>query len=168
MRKKRILPIAVLCAVMIAAAVIVSGVWNPNVYLRITNQTDGDLYEYWMYYSYQGKTGSEAEMAQGLSKPTGNPGDNSRLPFAVGESVKVQMRPNKVQNVPVGDKLTIDLYVHDKPILTAEDQAFEKGVNAGTITIPAKAGKCSDLVIKGSREDGFKLEFAGFSNWLIH
>ena len=168
MKKKLIVLIAVLCVIIIVSAIIVSGVLNPNVYLRITNRTDGEVYNYWMYYSYQGKTGTDAEMAQGLSKPTGAPGDNSRLPFVVGESVKVQMRPNKAQNVPVGEKLTIDLYVHDEPILTAEDQAFEKGVHAGAITIPAKKGKCSDLVITGNREDGFKMEFAGFSNWLIH
>ena len=153
MKKKLIVLIAVLCVIIIVSAIIVSGVLNPNVYLRITNRTGGEVYNYWMYYSYQGETGTDAEMAQGLSKPTGAPGDNSRLPFVVGESVKVQMRPNKAQNMPVGEKLTIDLYVHDEPILTAEDQAFEK---------------CSDLVITGNREDGFKLEFAGFSNWLIH
>ena len=77
------------------------------------------------------------------------------------------MPPNKAQNVPVGDKLTVDLYVYDKPVLTAGDQAFENAVSAGAITIPAKKGKCSDLVITGNRETGFKLEFAGFSNWLI-
>ena len=168
MKKKLMVLTAVLCVIIIAAAIIVSGALNPNVYLRITNQTDGELYNYWMYYSYQGKTGRDAEMAQGLSKPTGNPGDNSCLPFAVGESVKAKMPPNKAQNVPVSDKLTIDLYVHDKPILTAEDQAFENSVNAGAITIPAKKGKCSDLVVTGNRENGFKLEFTGFSNWLIH
>ena len=121
-----------------------------------------------MYYSYQGKTGREAEMGKGLSKPTGNPGDNSLLPFAVGESVTTKMPPNRIQDVPVGDKLTVELHVHDLPVLTAEDQAFENGVSAGAITIPTKAGKCSDLVISGNREDGFKLEFTGFSNWLIH
>ena len=168
MKKKTIVPLAVLCVLVIAAAVIVSGILNPNVYLRITNQSDGDLYNYWMYYSYQGKTGREAEMGKGLSKPTGNPGDNSRLPFAVGEGVTTKMPPNKIQNVPAGDKLTVELHVHDLPILTAEDQDFEKGVNAGAITIPVKAGKCSELVITGNREDGFRLEFTGFSNWLIH
>ena len=112
MKKKLIVLIAVLCVIIIVSAIIVSGVLNPNVYLRITNRTDGEVYNYWMYYSYQGKTGTDAEMAQGLSKPTGAPGDNSRLPFVVGESVKVQMRPNKAHNVPVGEKLTIDLYMH--------------------------------------------------------
>ena len=168
MKKKTIVLLAVLGVVVIAAAVIVSGALNPNVYLRITNLSDGNLYNYWMYYSYQGKAGREAEMGKGLSKPTGNPGDNSLLPFAVGESVTTKMPPNKIQNVPAGDKLTVELHVHDRPILTAEDQAFEKGVSAGAITIPAKAGKCSELVITGNREDGFRLEFTGFSNWLIH
>jgi hypothetical protein len=168
MKKKTIVLLAVLGVVVIAAAVIVSGVLNPNVYLRITNQSDGELYNYWMYYSYQGKIGREAEMAKGLSKPSSAPGDNSRKPFVVGESVKTKMPPNEIQDVPVSDKLTIELHVHDRPILTAEDQAFEKGVSAGAITIPAKAGKCSELVITGNREDGFNLEFTGFSNWLIH
>ena len=167
MKKKTVVLIAVLAVIVIAAAVFVSGVLDPNVYLRITNQTDGELYNYWMYYSYQGKTGREAEMAKGLSKPSSTPGDNSRKPFVIGESVTTKMSPNKIQNVPVSDELTVELHVHDLPILTAEDQQFEKGVKAGVITVPVKAGKCSDVVITGNRESGFRLEFTGFSNRLF-
>ena len=46
MKKKTIILLAVLGVVVIATAVIVSGALNPNVYLRITNQSDGDLYNY--------------------------------------------------------------------------------------------------------------------------
>lgn len=168
MKKKLIIWIAVACVILIAASLFASGVLNPKVYLRITNQSDGDLYSFWMYYSFQGKTFPDTELAKGLSKPTGNVGDNSCLPFVIGESVKTVMETNPNYSVTKPEKLTIELYVHDRPILTAEDQSFENGVKVGeALTIPIKLGKCSNIVITGNRENGFKMEFTGFSNWLI-
>ena len=85
MKKKLIVLIAVLCVIIIVSAIIVSGVLNPNVYLRITNRTGGEVYNYWMYYSYQGETGTDAEWRRASQSP---PERRGTIPVCPSLSVK--------------------------------------------------------------------------------
>ena len=167
-KKNKIILIAVVCVIIIAAALFVSGIFNKNVYLRITNQSDGDLYKYWIYYSYQGKVFPDIDGAIGTEKHSGV-GDNTRQPFVVGESAKLNMKPNPNYTTGKPENLTIELYVFDKPIKTGEDGKIENGVKVGeAFTFPVEIGKCAELVITGNREAGFKMEVTGYSNWLFH
>ena len=162
-RRRKIVLIAAVCMVIIAALLLVSCSSNKNVYLRITNQSDGEIYKYWVNYSYLGNVGRSAESSIGISNPI--PGSNTRKGIGIGESVKLEMEPNPNYVTQTPENLTIELYVFDKPIKSQEDQELENSVKVGeALTFPVEVGKCAELVVTGNREEGFKMEVTGWSD----
>ena len=168
--KTKVILIGAFCVAVVVACVILivsafSGKDDRRVCLRITNQSDGGIYEYWISYSYQGKVHPRAEYAIGINK---NYGYDSE-PIEVGERVKLELEPVPESVAETAKELTMEIYVFDKPIHTPEGQELENSVKIGDVhTIPLKPGKYMDIVITGSRENGYELEFTGFSGRLFN
>ena len=160
--KTKVILIGAFCVAVVVACVILivsafSGKDDRRVCLRITNQSDGGIYRYWMSYSYQGKVHPRAEYGVGIN--------HVHEPMQVGEIVTLDLEPVPESITEEPKELTMEIYVFDKPINTPESQELENSVKIGDVhTIPLKPGKYMDIVITGSREDGYELEFTGYSD----
>ncbi len=161
MKKKTIVSLALLGAVLAAAALFVSGVFNPNRYVLVCNESEGDIYQVRVDFSFRGNEPKKTDYdgMTSISKRSGTPGDNAYYPITVGERHAMTMPPRK--GVKIGKTATITVAVDDLRIKPADSIGWG-------VEIPIRRGCCTKLIIRGSREAGYVLEVGGFTNWLIH
>ena len=159
MKQKTKMRLIVLGVIVIAAAVFVSGVFNPNRYVLVYNASEEDIYRVRMDYSFRGTVFPDIDGGISIGRRSGIPGDNAYYPITVGERHTLEMHPRK--GVEIGKTATITLAVDDVRIKTADSIGWG-------LEIPIRRGCCTKLFITGSKEAGYVLEVGGFTNWLIH
>ena len=158
MKKKTIVLLAVLSFFVLAAAVFVSGVFNPNRYLLVRNESEDGFRQISVAFSFRGTTYPDLDGTVTISKLSGVPGDNTYYPMEPGEQHVMHLYARK--GVAIGDTATIRLTADGLPALPAD-------CDGETVDIPIRRGCCTKLIIRGSSKTGYVLTVDGFANWLI-
>ena len=153
--KKRLIVLGVL---VLAVAVYVSGVLNPNRFLLVCNESEDSFRQISVRFSFRGTVFPEYDGISTISKLSGVPGDNTYYPMAPGEQHVMHLCARK--GVPIGDTAAIRLTADGLPALPAD-------CDGETVDIPIRRGCCTKLIIRGSSKTGYELEIGGFANWLI-
>ena len=157
MKKKTKVRLAVLGVLVLAAAIFVSGVFNPNYYVLVCNESEGDIYQVRLDFSFSGKM-SDTDGMSSIARRSGVVGDNSYYPIEPGERIPMHMYPREGRKV--GDTAVITLAVDNVRIKPADSIGWG-------VEIPIRRGACTELIIRGSSEAGYTLVVGGFANWLI-
>ena len=158
MKKKTRVWLIVLGVLVLAAAVYVSGVFNPNRYLLVRNESEDSFRQISVRFSFRGTVFPEYDGISTISKLSGIPGDNTYYPMAPGEQHVMHLYARK--GAAIGKTAAIRLTADGLPALPAD-------CDGETVDIPIRRGCCTKLIIRGSSKAGYELEVAGFANWLI-
>ena len=153
-KKTRIILAAVLAVVIVAAGIVLSGVFDrTHARIRVINHADDDFKTVQMDCYPTGNTdGHFIARVSKSGKITSFQNDHAPIPYGT----KIDLNPQFGKGIELGETITVKFCV---------DGGY---ISNSPLEIPYRKGRRPVFLLTGSKKDGYELTYTGKSvNWLI-